>query len=430
MRTSIAAAAFLLFATAVAPAAEQFTFDAAEFEKKPFEFGGYLELRYDHFRLNSDGAFYQLNYLNDRRATLDRYTAILKPTAKFTQGIYSAGFRAHLEHQDDQVSEARQTRFDELTLSAKPEPGFTLDAGKTAMKWGKGYAWNPVGFIERLKDPNDPELAREGFGMLSADLIRNFDGPLKTVAFTPVVLPVTSSFNQDFGGSGHTNVAGKLYLLYHDTDIDFLFLSNGSRSQRFGIDFSRNMTSNLELHGEWAYIKDAQTPRADSTGRVTTTRSDAHSHLIGLRYLSAADTTYILEYYRNGLGYTEAEMQRFFDLVDSGTLQLQNTGSSPLLERALPLSRSAYGRPNPGRHYLYLRASQKEPFDILYLVPAITFIANTDDRSYSVTPEVVYTGFTNVELRARAFILDGKPKTEFGEKQNRQRLELMLRLYF
>ena len=43
-----------------------------------------------------------------------------------------------------------------------------------ALKWGKGYAWNPVGFVERANGPNDVELAHEGYTMVAADFIRNF----------------------------------------------------------------------------------------------------------------------------------------------------------------------------------------------------------------------------------------------------------------
>ena len=58
------------------------------------------------------------------------------------------------------------------------------------MKWGKGYAWNPVAFLDRPKNPDDPELPLEGFVIASADTIKSFDGPLKTFAFTPVLVPV------------------------------------------------------------------------------------------------------------------------------------------------------------------------------------------------------------------------------------------------
>jgi hypothetical protein len=50
-------------------------------------------------------------------------------------------------------------------------------------------------------------------------------------------------------------LAAKLYLLWYDTDLDFVYLSEGSRT-RFGFDFSRNITTNLEIHGEWARVKD------------------------------------------------------------------------------------------------------------------------------------------------------------------------------
>ena len=57
-------------------------------------------------------------------------------------------------------------------------------------------------------------------------------------------------------------------------------------------------------------------------------------------------------------------------------------------------------------------------------------IANLDDGSYSFTPELLYTGITNLDLRLRATWLKGGSGTEFGEKQNARKLELMARFYF
>ncbi len=55
-------------------------------------------------------------------------------------------------------------------------------------------------------------------------------------------------------------MAAKLYLLYRDIDFDFMFLSNGSRSSRFGMDFSKNLAPNFEIHGELAYFNDVVHP--------------------------------------------------------------------------------------------------------------------------------------------------------------------------
>ena len=65
---------------------------------------------------------------------------------------------------------------------------------------------------------------------------------------------------------------------------------------------------------------------------------------------------------------------------------------------------------------LYLKINQKEPFDILYFTPGFISILNLDDRSYSISPEMQYTGFTNWELRLRLTFLQGGNHSEFGEK--------------
>jgi hypothetical protein len=412
-------AAVLACLLATTAQAEEFTFDASEFEKKPVEFGGYLELKADRAWLNPSGSFYKLNGLD--RGTLDRNTATLKLNAKFTQGVASLNLRAAAEVRRDDLTRERNERFDEAYVSLKPDPGFTLDVGKIALKWGKGYAWNPVGFVERVKDPNDVELAREGFTMVTADFICNFDGDLKTIAFTPVLLPVGSGHNSDFGQPNHINAAAKLYLLYKDTDIDFTWLGSGSRTSRFGVDFSRNLTSALEIHGEWARIRDFELRSIDAAGNVSAEVRDVTSTLIGLRYLTENDTTWIAELYRNGTGYTERQLTDFLSLADSANPALFN--------KARQIS-PAYARANAGRGYLYLRASQKEPFDIVYFTPSLTLIANLADRSWSLTPELLYTGITNLDLRLRASWLHGSDYSEFGEKQNQRRLELLARFYF
>ncbi len=108
--------------------------------------------------------------------------------------------------------------------------------------------------MDRPKDPEDPEEPLEGFFVLSADFIKSFEGPLRTVALVPVVVPVTDNINRAFGGPGHINVAGKLYLLMWNTDVDLLFSAGGSRGARVGLDFSKNLQSNFEVHGELAWI--------------------------------------------------------------------------------------------------------------------------------------------------------------------------------
>ena len=92
MKHVLAALGCLLAATVWA---EDFKFDAAEFDKQPFEFGGYFELKTDRSWLNRDGSFYKLNGL--ARDTLERNTATLKLNAKYTQGIARFNLRANAQ---------------------------------------------------------------------------------------------------------------------------------------------------------------------------------------------------------------------------------------------------------------------------------------------------------------------------------------------
>jgi hypothetical protein len=80
--------------------------------------------------------------------------------------------------------------------------------------------------------------------------------------------------------------------------------------------------------------------------------------------------------------------------------------------------------------YLYLRVSQKEPFNILYFTPAITTMVNLSDKSVSISPELLYTGITNLELRLKAIALVGQDGSDYGEKPNDYRVELRVRYFF
>jgi hypothetical protein len=251
---------------------------------------------------------------------------------------------------------------------------------------------------------------------------------VQTLSLTAAVVPTTGGLNEDFGGiassPGHANPALKLYGLVHDTDIDVIWAGRGSRGPRVGIDFSRNLGSQLELHGEWARLADA--PRAVLAAgnmlQMQSRRVDAA--LIGLRYLTQRDTTVIVELYRNAGGYDTDELGAFYALARA-------SASDPALR--LPASRAAaqgYTRPNAAQRYAYLRVSQKEPFDILDFTPSLSLIANTGDHSWSLVPELLYTGFRNVELRARLAFNRGDVGSEYGERAVRSRIELRARVYF
>jgi hypothetical protein len=412
-------------------AAEEYKFDLSEIEKKPYHIGGYLELRSVLFGLDRDASLYKLKFLNrDEGKTIEEYNGKLQLEGSLEKGIARLFVRTNSDVRYSYQGWDHKTSLYEGYLALKPSSSLTFKFGKQTLLWGKGYAWNPVAFVSRPKDPDDPELALEGYITATADYIKSFDGPLKTFSVTPVVFPVYHHINDTFGKIDKLNFAGKLYFLFYDTDIDLMALTGGSKTDRFGIDFSRNITTNLEVHGEFAFINNQKMKVVDSLGKTSESKFDANSYLLGLRYLTASETTFIFEYYRNGIGFTHLEMKDYFSFIDKGYNLFLSKGNDSLLKKAAGVTEGNYGRINPMKDYLYLRVSQKEPFNILYFTPAITTIMNLNDRSLSLSPELSYTGIKNLELRLKATGLFGQKGTEFGEKQNDYRVELRVRFYF
>ena len=412
-------------------AEEAYTFDPAEIEKKPYQFGGYVEAKPTLSTPRTDSAIYRIKFADrDLGKSLEEANLKLQFEGSYEKGMSRLYFKTNTDYLISRLGDRESTDLFEGYLSLKPSSSWRIDAGKKTFKWGKGYAWNPAAFIDRLKDPDDPEVGMEGIFALSADYTKSFDGPLKTVSFTPVLQPVYDHINAEFGQKDYVNLAGKLYLLWYDTDIDLIFLTDGSRTTRYGADFSRNIGTNLEIHGEIAYIRDFQANRVSRSGRITPVEYDATSYLLGTRYLTARDTTYILEYYRNGTGFSRSEMEDFFGFVNDAFRTFTATGNDAALNRAAQLFEGQYGRPNAMRDYLYLRISQKEPFDILYFTPALTTILNLNDRSYTISPEAAYTGITNLDLRLKASFIDGPKESEYGEKPFNFKIEMRVGYYF
>lgn len=354
---------YLGFFTHTAKAEDEYAFDLSEIEKKPYHLGGYMELRPLLFEQENDGGLQE------------EYNCKLQIDASYeweNAGLYC---KTNTEVKKSDSGWSDTSSFYEGYLSIRPSSSLTLETGKRQLKWGKGYAWSPVAFVDRVKNPDDPEASLEGFIIAKADYIKSFAGHLKSFAVTPVLIPVYETINEDFGEINQINVAAKTYFLLFDTDIDIIVLTGEAKRRHYGLDFSKNIKTNFELHGELAIIKNPQENVLDS---------DSRAALAGLRYLTYADTTYILEYYHNGEGFIGKE-----------------TGD-----------------------YLYLRISQKEPFDILYFTPSITLMSNLNNENRSLAPELVYLPITNLELRLKGTFYSG------SERQNKYKLELKIGYYF
>ena len=419
------------FIPVMAIAEESYTFDPAETEKKPYSAAGYVEFKPILYGLDREAALYKLRFFNDPKGqTLLEANGRIQLEGSYEKNIFRIYAKTNTDLKSSYSGESERTTFYEAYGSVKPSSNLKFDVGKKTMKWGKGYAWNPVAFVDRPKDPDDPEQAMEGYILATVDYIKSFSGPLKTFSFTPVLFPVYDHVNDTFGNNYKLNVAGRFYFLLYDTDIDLMFMTGGSRTDRYGVDFSRNVTTNFEVHGELAYVQNFQKNVLDVNGNRYLVEGDAVSYVIGIRHLTTFDLTTIIEYYHNGMGFSGDDMKNYYAYITRGYNAYQTTGNAAILGNALQMAEGGYGRSSAMGNYLYVRFSQKEPFDILYFTPSLTWMMNTDDQSWSLTPELLYTGFTNWEFRIRTGVIIGARNSDFGEKQNDYRIELRVGYYF
>jgi hypothetical protein len=418
---------------AVQALAGEYDFTIPEAQKKSYELGGRLESRYIYHRLDDESARYKLTYFQDNPgAATHEWKESVELSAALQKGIFKAVLLTRHEFSDTWAEDEWTHDVYEGYVSLRPAPSLTLDAGKKQVSWGKGYAWNPAGFINPSKDPDDPGLSLEGRVQLGMDLIKSFEtGALANAGLTALALPVKDDWaNTDLGEDGDMNLALKLYMLWQDTDLDFIFFDGPDQPQSFGFDFAKNLAENIEIHGELALRKDVSRLILDETGNTRQTKENPMDFLFGARYLNTVDTTFIAEYYHNGSGYDKKETENFFIYQEDAFAHWLSNGNTSVMQQAAQKIRPYYSRRNFGKDYLYLRISQKEPWDILYFTPYIAAIVNLRDSSFNLQPGLTFTPVTNFELNFRIGIPMGHDNTEFGEKPDAFRPEIWVRYYF
>ena len=402
-----------------------------EVEKKPYSINADIETKETIKIFDQDALLFKQKYLDEKKEDTFWQTDLdLTIEGQYQQGIMKlyGRFNGLYYYNDDENWESER-KAEEAYISFQPSFSLAVDAGKKVHKWGKGYAFSPSAFFSRPKDLDDPDATLEGYYSLSADYIKTMEGIVQTIAITPVIMPVNRELNHDLGPKDELIWGGKFYFFTFNTDVDFMFLISDNMDNHFGIDFSKNLSTSFEIHGDATLVKDYHQYLIDEYGNTSEQEYTAFNFLLGLRYLSSQDTTYILEYFRNGQGYSSQEYENYLTFIETGYDQYLNTSSQTSIFQSKTYA-AYYNQQAAMRDYLYLKISQKDPFDILYFVPAIVFVYNIDDQSASITPQITYSPLTNLILDLKTGFLIGESKTEYGEKINKAKIVLSIQYYF
>ncbi len=357
---------FILFFLSALLFADEYGFDMQNIEPKPYEYGGYLRVDNKTQRLRDQDEEYQ-NQL--------RLEGLLDFSYFYDIFTFKASAIATHEYIHDKVSETNSL-FNELYVDAKLNINHSLLAGKKSLMWGKGYFFNPVAFLDRKKDPADPTQAREGFILSKYSYNKSFNGYLQNLSLDLVYLRADGTINKDYrtlntNNEDSHNTAARLYLLLSDTDIDVIYNYSDKANDKIGIDFSKNVDVNFEIHGEYAKVL-----------------NEGFSYLLGLRYLTDFELTIISEYLYQSEGLTKSEIE------SSGII-------APFI----------------AKDYVITQVTQKEPFNWLYFYLYYKNMLNLQDRSQQNRVGAGYSFKNNTDVDVSYNINSGGSLSEFGKKR-------------
>jgi hypothetical protein len=350
--------AFFIIFVSFLYSSDDYSFDFEAIEIKPYKFTGYIKADHKKQKLNQSSLLYQ----SKNSDFIDSYYFESALNYEYYYNDYSFFGDVLAMYESIDSSETNDFLINQLYIKYKFNNSHHINIGKRSPKWGKGYYANPIAFIDRKKDPNDPEATKEGFVQLNYKYNKVFDSDLQNISFDLVFIKTSSSQNEYLYNDNSNIIALKSYFLYKDVDIDVAYLYSNKSENKFGIDFSTNLETNFEIHGEVA--------RFDNS---------FYSYLVGLKYLTNSDLTIISEYlYQN----------------------MEQKNDTPFWDN----------------RYFVNSFNQKEPFDILYSTLYYKNILNLEDNSYQNRLGVSYSGFENIDIDFSISKNIGKQNNEFGKK--------------
>lgn len=401
---------------------QDYSFDFEEFDKKPYEYVGIIQVQSEFSELNNKSGLYKLSFLNkEKEEYLDSYLASLqlKGSYEISKIKLSLDLKNQIFYTTNNELENNFSIYESF-LNADLSKNYDFQIGKKSVKWGKGYIWNPVSFVGREKDINDVDAGLEGFWMIKLDYVKSLSGIVQNFSISPVIIPVNSEVNEYFSEDGINFILNN-YFLIKDTDIGLYFFAENSKFKKIGTDFARNILPNWEVHAEYVLEKDVTTNRMNSDFIVTSTSEDNHNYLFGTRILFESNTTVILEYFHNDSGLNKEQMGNFYSSVDSALAE--NPELLPIIKNyQIENFNSQYLM----RDYIYTKLSHPELFDILYFSPSIFVLYNVNDNSRLIGGEFGYSRFDNFNLRLKYNYLSGNLNSEFGGKINSKKLSFLV----
>lgn len=405
--------------------AQDYDFDIPEEEEAKIEFNGNLDAKWGLLETQKSSPFFGLQFYDV--AEKDDYLSQYRLDF-YLDGVYrhkQVGFFMKTFYQYAREASILPSFF-ELYGSLNLSPRWSMSIGKRRFNWGKGYAFNPVGYVNAEKDPENPDLALVGKTSVYISYNRSFTSNLlQNFSFGAILLPPEAEINEKFASADKIGAAFKLYFLLKNIDIDIMAAFKNNEPQRLGVDFSTNLRENLEIHTEFSYAHD-EIKYFFVDDLISQQKMDGGSYLLGLRYLNRFNTTLVAEYYHNNSGLLKNEFSSYVNYLHSSL----ESNIPELINSAKLIMSTTLRSKTLMQDYFYVKLIQPEPFSLLYTSISMFTIYNIDDKSFLFSPQLSYKPYTNFEVLFWPSLFFGGNDTEYGSKRFERKIEIWIRFYF
>ena len=283
--------------------------------------------------------------------------------------------------------------------------GWVVTAGRSLLRWGTGYAFNPTDFMAPAKSVSDPEN-RDGTAV-GRDLVKvERFGETLSLALG-AVLPSQGRWEERWS---RPQFVGRFYGAVGDVDLSLLVRTDKRGHSQWGMNLATVVGERLELHGEvrWA------------------TEASQRAALAGFQITLPGDILCIGEVWHDGAGLDESSWNR----------AVQSAQEAGELWRACPnaqteglvLSQLSVWQGEGGlmRRYGFVHLSGTGPWALSLRLSVLT---NLYDFSRVVMPEVQREWGKHLSLYVRGAIFGGAADSEYGALVYAHSLEGGLRFH-
>jgi hypothetical protein len=387
------------------------------------ELHGYLATTYKGYYTDDSTMGYELQFYNQEEVPeyLNRFNIDCLLEADFKTEYMGFSMKSHSDFKEEELGFDLYEAKGNINLASFAY----LQAGKIIYNWGKGYAFNSVGFVNPQKDPADPEAINNGLISFDLELTKSFSSDFfRTIALSTIIIPAVEDI-ENFADITYTDFAGKLYLLLGNLDLDIMGYYSQDKPIKAGADLAVNILENLELHGEFAYSwQGLKESFVDNT--FETEETDDYSFLVGSNLLTPWDMSITAEYYYNRFGLSRDEYLDFMNLIQE-RIETENPNLINTTKRDYLAKLNSTGLM---QKYLYFRVLQPEPFNLVYFNPALSLLWNIDDNSLFFSLPLSWKPVNNFEIVLQPNLMWGRENTEFGERSQSFRVDLKMSFHY